>query len=70
MTPFLVTFPVGAVDSSTANVSVMVLNDDFVEGAETFIVSISNVTSDAIASAGNPDAATITITDNDSDWTN
>ena len=67
MTPFLVTFPVGAVDGSTANVSVMVLNDDFVEGAETFFLSISNVTSDAIASAGNPDTATIAITDNDSE---
>ena len=67
MTPFLVTFTVGAVDSSNANVSIMILNDDFVEGAETFIVSISNVTSDAIASVGNPDTATVTITDNDSE---
>ena len=45
----------------------MILNDDFVERLETFELSISNVTSDAIASAGNPDTATVTITDNDSE---
>ena len=68
MIPVTLTFFVGAIDNDTADVSVMILNDDFVEGDETFDLSISNVLSTAMASAGSPDAAAVTITDDDSKY--
>ena len=65
--PFMATFSIGATDNSTVSVTVMILNDDFVERPETFDLSISNVTSTVMASAGSNDSVTITITDNDSE---
>ena len=65
--PFMATFTIGATNGDTTNVSVMILNDDFVEGLETFDLSINNVTSTVMASVGNNDSVTITITDNDSE---
>ena len=65
--PFMATFSVGATDNSTVNVTVMILNDTFVERPETFDLSISNVTSTVMASVGNNDSVPITITDNNSE---
>ena len=65
--PFMATFTVGDTNGDTTNVSVMILNDDFVERPETFDLSISNVTSTVMASVGNNDSVTITITDNNSE---
>ena len=63
----MATFSVGATDNSTVDVMLMILNDDFVEGPETFNLSITNVTSTLMASVGNTGSVTITITDNDSE---
>ena len=68
MVPVTLTFSVGAVENDTADVSVMILNDDFVEGDETFDLSISSVMSSASASSGMSNRSTITITDNDSEY--
>ena len=66
--PFMATFTVGDTNGDTTNVSVMILNDDFVERLETFELSIGNVTSEAIAGIGNPNSETVNIIDNDSEW--
>ena len=63
----MVTFTVGSADGATAYVSVMILNDDFVEGEETFDLSISSVSSSASANTGSPSSSTVSITDNDSE---
>ena len=63
----MVTFSVGSADGATAYVSVMILNDDFVEGEETFDLFISSVSSSASANTGSPSSSTVSITDNDSE---
>ena len=47
------------------NVSVMILNDDFVEAIETFDLSITSVSSTATASVGLLNSSSVSITDND-----
>jgi len=56
-----VTFPANA---DTLSIPVTVLSDDIIEGDETVIVQILN-TSDPAARPGEPEAATLTIADND-----
>ena len=68
MIPFTTSFTAGSVNGTTADVSVYILNDDFVEGPETFDLSITSVSSNATASIGSPDITTVTITDNDSKY--
>ena len=63
---YTLTFNAGDTNSSTTDISVLILSDDFVEEPETFDLSISGVSSAAMASAGSPDSATVTITDDDS----
>ena len=63
----MATFSVGATNNSTVDVTVTILNDDFLEGPETFDLSITNVTSTLIASVGNTGSVTVTITDQDSE---
>lgn len=65
--PLMVTFAAGATNGATANVSVMILDDAFIEGLETFNVSISDIRTDAMASTGNSDSTSVTIIDNDSE---
>ena len=68
-TPFVVTFTAGSVNGSTADVSVMILDDDLVEEPETFDLSISYVNSDAeISTTSVTDTATVTIMDGDCKW--
>ena len=62
---YTLTFNAGDTNSSTADISVLILSDDFVEEPETFDLSISGVSSAAMVSAGSPDSATVTITDDD-----
>ena len=64
----MVTFTVGSADGATAYVSAMILNDDFVEGEETFDLFISSVSSSASANTGSPSSSTVSITDNDSEF--
>ena len=66
--PFMATFTIGATNGDTTNVSVMILNDDFVERLETFDLSINNVTSEAMVRVVNPSTETVNITDNDSEF--
>ena len=63
----MATFQIGATNSATEDVSVRILNDDFVEADETFTLEITDVISMAMASEGSPSSATVTITDNDSE---
>lgn len=67
VSPFVATFTVGTNDSATQDVSVMILNDDFVESPETFNLSITSVTSVSMANVGNQDADTVTIIIDDND---
>ena len=67
-TPFMATFSVGATNNSTVYVTLLILNDDFVEGPERFDLSITNVTSTQMATATSTDATTVTISDNDSEY--
>ena len=69
ITNIMATFAVGASDGLTANISLILLNDDFVEGPETFIIYISNVTSTALVYVGNKTSDTVTINDNDGKYT-
>lgn len=64
MSPHVVTFTAGSIGIVTANVSVMILNDEFVEGLETFELSISSVTSNVLAAVGDQESD-VTIRDND-----
>ena len=48
-----------------ANVTMMILNDDLEEGQETFELSITNVTSDAVVLIGSSGNDTVTIIDNE-----
>jgi hypothetical protein len=57
-----VTIPAG---STTATISIPVINDAIVETAETVIVTLNAVTSGTSTSIGTPAAATNTIADND-----
>ena len=63
----MATFSVGATNNSTVDVTVTILNDDFLEGPEAFDLSITNVTSTLMASVGNTGSVTVTITDQDSE---
>ena len=63
---FMVTFTTGAGDGETANIPVLIIDDDAVEAPETFSLSIS-VSPSPMASAGNTDTVTVTITDSDSE---
>ena len=68
--PFFATFGVGSVDGATVDISVIIVNDDFVEGPESFHLFISNITSTAMAIAGSLGSDTVTINDNDSESIN
>ena len=63
----MATFSVGATNNFTVDVTITILNDDFLEGTETFDLSITNVTSTLMASVGNTGSVTVTITDQDSE---
>lgn len=63
----MVTFNSGAGNGTTAEVSILIIDDNLVEEPENFTLSFS-VSPSPMASAGSPDTVTVTITDNDSKY--
>ena len=54
-------------NNATTDVLVEILNDNFVEGDETFSLAITDVTSVALSRIGLYNSTTVTIIDNDSE---
>ena len=61
------TFESTAADGATVNVSVLIVNDLFVETQETFELSIANITSSDMALISGPESVTVNITDSESE---
>lgn len=67
--PLVLVFHPGTISGTQLDVPVRIRNDDFVEAPETFQLSIEGLTSFASVIRGTPELATVTILDNDGEYT-